>query len=648
MQRRLAQNLGVLLVIATALVIYLPGLSSPFVFDDHHGILENVTVRDLGRFPGALAPPPHGALGDRPVANLTFAINYAIGEYGVRGYRAVNLIVHIACALLVIGIVRRTLDSPHDEETRERWGGAASFVGTIAGLLFVAHPLQSECVMYVVQRTESLMAMFYLLTLYAAIRGWEQKATSKAARPEGPGLYSARTRRAMWFVAAIAACALGMGSKEVMVSAPVVVWLYDRAFVSGTFFAALRRSPWLYACLACAWLPLVAMKLSGTPHPTMGFGAGMSPWHYLLTSAGSIVIYLRLIVWPADLTIMHDPPIATSIADVWAQGILVLVLLGATVWALLRRPALGLCLAAFFLILAPTTSFLPIVGEVTAERRMYLPMAIAVSLAAVLGAAMVRSLGESMPKRETLLSAITAGVVTALLLALSAASVQRVRDYRSEVSIWTDAEKKFPQSHTAQVNLGFALTREGRVDEAIEHYRLALAIAPRNVLTMSNLGDALARQNKHPEAIAQFEAALKVMADHPVIHYQLGNSLRAIGRLDDAKREYESAVKLFDANAKPDLVAADAWMSLGHLALMRNDLKGAEAAYRAALNRDARWIAPATHFALRMNLGRALAMQGRFREAAGEFEQAVKLSPKSPEAHALLERAQAAAATQPH
>lgn len=646
MQRRVAQNLGALLVVATALVIYLPGLSSPFVFDDHHGILENVTIRDLGRFPGALAPPPHGALGDRPVVNLTFAINHAIGEYGVRGYRAVNLAIHIACALLVIGIVRRTLDSPHHEESRERWGGAASFVGTIAGLLFVAHPLQTECVMYVVQRTESLMAMFYLLTVYAALRGWEMQE----ARPpgsEGTGVKSPRFKRAAWFVVAIAACALGMGSKEVMVSAPLVVWLYDRAFVSGSFLRALKRSPWLYAGLAFAWLPLVAMKLTGTPHPTMGFGAGMSAWHYLLTSAGSIVLYLRLIVWPTGLTIMHDPPIATSIADVWAQGILVLVLLGASVWALVRRPALGLCLAGFFLILAPTTSFLPIVGEVAAERRMYLPMAIAVSLAAVLGAAVVRSLGESMPKRETLLSAITAGVVTALLLALSAASVQRVRDYRSEVSIWTDAVEKSPSSHTAQVNLGFALARDGRVDAAIEHYRLALAIDPRNVLTMSNLGDALARQNKHPEAITQFEAALKVMPDHPVIHYQLGNSLRELSRLDDAKREYEAAVKLFEANAKPDLVAANAWMSLGNLALMRNDVKGAESAYRAALNRDPRWIAPDKHFALRMNLGRALAMQGRFREAAGEFEAAVKLSPQSPEARAMLERAQAAAATQP-
>ena len=242
------QLLPALVIICVGLYAYHNSLRGPFVFDDVPAIRDNPTIHQLWPPWQALSPPQaDNPVTARPVVNLSLAVNYALGGLNVWGYHVVNLAIHILGALVLYGVVRRTLLCA---SLRERYGDEARWLALAVALIWVVHPLQTESVTYLIQRTESLMGLFFLLTLYCVIRG----STSSGRRG--------------WYAAAIVCCALGMGSKEVMVVAPLTVLLYDRAFLSGSFREALRARAALYAGLCGCWLVLVGLVASSShAHP---------------------------------------------------------------------------------------------------------------------------------------------------------------------------------------------------------------------------------------------------------------------------------------------------------------------------------------------------------------------------------------------
>jgi protein O-mannosyl-transferase len=266
------------------------------------------------------APQP-STVEDRPIVSLTLALNFAVGGLRVWGYHAVNVALHLMCALLLFGIVRRTLDGAR---LRERYGGQSEWLALAVALIWTVHPLQTESVTYIIQRTELLMGLFLLLTLYCVLRG------------------AGSVRSRAWYAAAVVSCALGMGSKEAMAVSPLLVCLYDWMFLSGSFRRAWQQRGGLYMALAGTWLLLVAL-VAISPRQAAGFQfASLSPMAYLLTEAGVIVHYLRLCFWPDPLVIDYlDWPIVGSLSDAMSSVFLVLTLLGASNRALLRRRPLG-------------------------------------------------------------------------------------------------------------------------------------------------------------------------------------------------------------------------------------------------------------------------------------------------------------------
>ena len=163
--------LAVAVLLLAGVVAYYNSFSAPFLFDDDPAIADNPTIRTLWPPWAALSPPATGAgVNGRPVINVSFAINYALGGLDVRGYHAANLAIHLCAALTLFGIIRRTLRQPI---LRPRFGDQALPIAFAAALGWTLHPLQTESVIFIEQRTESLMGLFYLLTLYAAIRGME-------------------------------------------------------------------------------------------------------------------------------------------------------------------------------------------------------------------------------------------------------------------------------------------------------------------------------------------------------------------------------------------------------------------------------------------------------------------------------------------
>jgi len=249
-------GVAVLLILAAGGWAYATSFGGVFVLDDIRAVVRNGTIRSLWPPDGPLNPPAASTVAGRPVANLSFAINYALARVGApapppatgeppagtapldpRPFHAGNLAIHLAAALVLFGVVRRTLESPR---LITSVGGAAPWVALAVAVVWVVHPLNTAAVTYIVQRVESLMGLFYLLTVYCTVRA------------------SGETRAPWWSAAAVASCALGMATKEVMVTAPVIAaiwwWLFAPARAERPGRSHTGSVLWLFAGLFSTWV----------------------------------------------------------------------------------------------------------------------------------------------------------------------------------------------------------------------------------------------------------------------------------------------------------------------------------------------------------------------------------------------------------
>jgi Flp pilus assembly protein TadD len=372
-----------------------------------------------------------------------------------------------------------------------------------------------------------------------------------------------------------------MASKEVMVSVPLLVLLYDRTFIAGTFRDAWRQRRGLHLGLASTWLLLGGLVLA---HPgrggSAGFGLGVTPGEYALTQVGAIAHYLYLSVWPHPLIFDYGSNLTPPGLALLGPAALMLGLLAATAVALGRWPVVGFIGVWFFAILAPSSSFVPVASQTIAEHRMYLSLAAPIVLIVT---GLYFFLGRwSLP------------VTAALAMALGVLTAQRNEDYRNPLSIWSDTVAKRPENPRAQDSLGNALVKDGQVNEAVPHFAEAVRLSPNDAKLRNNLGNGLALLGRSDEAMAEFQTALRLKPDYAEAHYNLGLALDQKGRTAEAIAQYEAAVQL-----NPDHVDAQ------------------------------------------FNLGCALAQAGQVNEAIAHFEQAARLRPNDAETLSYLARLRA-------
>jgi tetratricopeptide (TPR) repeat protein len=602
------------LIVAAGIAAYSNSFNGPFIFDDKPAIQDNSTLR---HFPSRenLIPPFANSISRRPVVNFTLALNYALGGLDVRGFHAGNLLIHLLAALALFGIVRRTLLSP---TLRDRFGRASTGLATAVTLIWAVHPLQTESVTYLTQRTESLMALLYLLTLYGAIRG------ASSGHPW------------RWYAAAIAACALGMGSKEVMATAPIIVLLYDRCFLSGSFREALRRRLPFYLGLAATWAILGALLIAYPWGEASGAGFGLAeagPWEYARTQPGVILNYLRLSFWPSPLCVDYYWPIATSAGQILPAAAVVAALLAATLWALRRAPsapssgagrsALGFLGAWFFLILAPSSSFVPIVTEVAAERRMYLPLAAIVTACVVaawrLGRQWIRRVDASPGTQKFLGRAMTAAALSVAGV-LGCLTFDRNADYRDAISIWQDTAGKRPWNSRAKFNLGASYLDAGRPDEAIRCFNRAIELKPDFFDAYYNRGLAFAKINRPAEAVRDFNKAIELKPAYADAYNNRAAVAMNTGRYDEALADCDKAIAL-----KPD--CAEAYVNRGNIYAVAHR-------YAEALRDYDQAIALKPDYAdAWLNRGTAYGNAGRPEEALRDMDKAIALKPDYAEAY---------------
>ncbi|MDI1249517.1 MAG: tetratricopeptide repeat protein [Lacunisphaera sp.] len=607
------------LVLATG-AVYWNSLGTPFQFDDEPAIVYNPTIRTLWPPWGALQPPAIGSgVTGRPLVNLSLAVNYALGGLDVRGYHAMNLALHALAVLTLWGVLRRTLrlnvgrglspTFPNLSGVKPDLHDTTESIALAVALLWAVHPLLTESVVCTVQRNEVMGGLFFLLTLYGFVRSVAEKGDVGRDRLIPPSDAPRRDQRSRptiiaWQAFAVVSCLLGMASKEIVAAAPLLVLLYDRTFVAGTFAAAWRQRRGFYLSLAATWLLLAWLMLGNNQRGgSVGFGLGMSSWDYLLTQCRALTTYLKLSVWPHPLVVDYGSGVS-GLGEVWWRGLIVVALLGATVWALGRKPVWGFVGAWFFVILAPSSSFVPLTTQTIAEHRMYLPL-IAVLVLAV--AALHRLAG----RRTLLLGACLAA-------GLGAATVGRNQVYRSEMTLWTGTVAQAPGNPRAHLNLGQVLFKAGRLEEATKHFETSLRLKPDYAEAHYNLGLAQSRLGRTPEAIGQFEAVLRLVPDHAAAHSDLGIALAQTGRLTEAEAHFVTALR-----HRPDF--AGAHYNFANLLLRTRRPAEAVPHYEAAIGLQAD-VAE-----YHSNLAVALMQTGRRAEATARYEAAVQLAPEAPE-----------------
>lgn len=511
---RRARKFGPLLIAACGLLAYADSFTAPFVFDGDNYLKQNKAIQTIW---------PLDQLWNfaqtRPVGYFSFALNYQLGRllfdngYELASWHATNLAIHVAAACALFGIARRTLQSPRLAGT---FGPSAARVALAIAVVWVVHPLNTQSVTYLYQRLESLMGMFYLLTLYCFIRYTE-------------------SYRLAWSAASVACCLLATETKEVAVTAPLMIVWYDSVFVARDVRELLRRRGWLHTLLfASLAFPLVMMWWMAGTHKYQSAGildtSRVTVLQYVRTQPEVVLHYLRLAYVPWPLNIDYSWKIRSD----WNYPALLLCggLVALTAWAAYKRPALGFLGGWWFVILAPTSSIAPII-DMAFEHRTYLSLIAPIALAVGgaywgIGKLTTRCGGDDVTVGD-----VRAALLLVVVALLTTMTLLRNYDYRSEVSIWRDVVEKSPHNSRAQYNYGvyLQLAAPPQLDDAIRQYHRTLELDPAYADAHLNLGNLAVYRADWPTAKEHFERLLELHFDDKLPHYRA--ALYGIAQADE-------------------------------------------------------------------------------------------------------------------
>ncbi|MCC7262723.1 MAG: tetratricopeptide repeat protein [Candidatus Latescibacteria bacterium] len=519
-----------LLLAGLVLLAYANSLQGSFHYDDFHSLLNNPHLRRLGEIPRFFADPgsfsadPEKAM-YRPVLLVSYALNYAAGQYGPLGYHLVNRALHLGCALLVWRVGLQA--------------GANPTGAWAAALLFGLHPLATEPVNYISSRSESLAALWYLASLSLFLGRW-------------PG----------W---ALLCFGLGLGSKEMAITLPAALWLAEQAL-------GRNRGAWR------EHLPFWGLGLAYVvllwSFGLVGGGGGADPgprdlWAQFWTQAKAGAYYLKLVAMPVGLNVEHAFSEAAGPGHP-AVG-LALLLLGSLVWLAWRsrRQAGVLWLALALLALLPAV-VVPL-NVLVNEHRLYLSLAF-------LAVAVGRSWD---PLRRY------QGYGVVLVVLCAALVVQRNREWRDELSLWGSAAQHSPAMPRVHAHLGEALRRMGDLEGAQREYETTLRLDPRHRAARTNLGnlhyeraqtqsDTAAARREYALAAAEYEQVIQLDPDYREALNNLGSIYLVLGRTAEASQVYQRVVAL-----SPNF--PEAHYNLGLALVRQGRYPEAVAAYQQAL-----------------------------------------------------------------
>src|SRR5438094_5195542 len=508
------------LIAVVTVAAFLPTLENQFVnWDDDKNFLNNPHYRGLGwpqlRWMWTTFHMGHYI----PLTWMTLGLDYLLWGMNPLGYHLTSLLLHAANAVVFYFVVVRilTLALPRLADRGHALVASAGF----AALVFAIHPLRVESVAWVTERRDVLSGLFFLLTILVYLRSCQ--------RPE---------RGRWWYGLSVALFGCALVSKSMAVSLPVVLLILDvyplrrlggpigwwseparRIYVEKIPFVLLATAGAATAFLAISEIhnlaPLDEVGVLGR----------------LATSAYSLCFYLWKMLVPVSLSPLYE----LGTLNPWATSFLlsygvVLTLTTATLALRQRVPGLLAAWLSYIVILLPVLGIFQNGPQIAADRYTYL---------AGLGSAILASGGlvscwQTLTRSEpaTPTTFLLAGLAICVVIGMGVLTWNQIRVWHDPERLWTHALAVDPNSFMAHNNLGYALDRQGKLAEAIEHYRQALRIQPENAEAHNNWGVALTQQGKPAEAIEHFRRALRIQPENADAH---NNLARALAQQDKAR-----------------------------------------------------------------------------------------------------------------
>lgn len=552
------QILSAAVLACAALLAYSNSFSAPFHLDDIGNVLNNPAIQQLDSIKRAIMGCPGFGSAGRPLLNLSLAVNWAISGKNPYSYHIFNILVHIFAGFALLGLMRKILLSP---KLFAVFGRHAEFASFSIALIWIVHPLNTVGVTYVSQRAETMMGLFFLLTMYFAIRGF----------------YSGSSR--LFHAAAVVSFFFGAASKEVIIVAPLIVLACDVILFEKTVKRALGESLFLYLGLGAGIIALVAWTALGGSASANPIDFKISRLNYALIQARVIATrYLPLSVWPSGLCFSYEGmPMRVRPSD-WLCGLFLVAALTATAWALWRRKPAGLAGAFFFLVLAPTSSFMPITIP-AGEHRLYLPLAALVALCVLSAAKLLEWVAErrgASPKARKATLAAAALCVAILASVLAVATFARNKIYRDELTLWNDTKKKMPESGEVTAWLAWSYLNAGSKTNALNLYSEALQLKPSYAMAHYNLAIILIESGYHGEARRHFLEAVRYKPEMGECYLNLGVLSYWEGKKGEAAAYFRKALA-----TKPGIVSAH--INLAQYHMDRREWRQAADECRAAL-----------------------------------------------------------------
>ncbi len=527
----------------------------------------------------------------RPIANISFALNYFFHGYNVVGYHFVNILIHIFNSILLYFLAKTTLNSPGLHGRYDRF--ALAWIPFFGAFIWGLHPLQTQSVSYIVQRMNSLAALFYILTilLYAKARLTEKTGSRR------------------WLLAGcITSGIIAFGTKENTATLPFFIILYEWYFLRGFSNLSLKKISLVISGLFVFFILLMLFYMGTTPlndilasYTQREYTAGQR----VLTELRVIFFYISLIFWPhpSRLNLDHAFQLSHSLVDPISTLFSLIGIVGAVATALYlakKAPLMSFGILWFFGHLVIESSVIGL--EIIFEHRTYLPSMMVILMLVGIAFKIIRP------------QWLCVALLSVLVVAGSIGTYVRNQAWTSAVAIWQDSVSKSPQKARPYNNLGVALATAGRVEEAYEMYRRALQIKPDYATAHYNLGYTLARHGQLDAGLVHLYESMRLNPNDIETHNDIGITLVMQGRLEEAILHFKEALRISPTYSR-------AHNNLG-IALVRQDkLTEAIYHYQEALRLDPEYAEAHN------NLGLAFQRQGDFEAAHHHFEKALQIAP---------------------
>ena len=572
-------------------VTYLNTLNNPFEYDDDVVVVKNVNIREIGNIPRFFFDPslaandPKIAGHYRPLVITSYAINYTLGGLSPVGYHLVNLAFHVGSAFLVFLIVSAMSGGM----------GPGAWAALAAGLIFLVHPFNAEAVNYITARSSLMSGFFYLMGFYCWVR----------FRGQASGNYSST----IFYIASLLAFVAGMLSKEVVITLPIVLWLYDLYFVES--FRGRRLKPYVpyLPFVLIGVIPYLMIRLFSLGRVLDRFQRDMLT--QFLTEIPVLVKHWQMFLFPRGLSLIHDVEIYHGLSwPVLLSGLLILLYMGMTIYFVLacgaRWRVISFFMVWFFVVLLPTT-VIPL-NAIFQENRGYLAV---VSFTVLAGGVLSELDGRKTRGLMIVVMVILLGVYGTL-------TVYRNMVWGDSVGLWKDTVEKAPRSGLAYAGLANAYRERGDLFLSAEIAAKGVSIDPNNYFALINLGRTYQILGKTDQAIAEYEKALRLEPTRAIIWNDLAILYSRKGDLEHTEMYLKKAAKAWDD--QPHIHYNLAVVMAG-----RGKLDEAEGEFLKAIRLHPGYIQA------RYELGETLERLGRSNEAEEQYREIIRISSGGPD-----------------